>query len=107
MTIDDIKKEILSIGPVLPGSLSKQLMRCGKSNCKCANGGKRHGPYWQLSWTVGSKSGSKYVKADQVPEIKERIKNYKKLQSLLNELLNANLQLDLAAAIVQEEKKDE
>jgi hypothetical protein len=94
-TIDDIKKEISELGNVLPGVLTEQRNKCGKSNCHCATGGERHGPYWQLSWTHEKKHHTMHVKQDNVPEVRERMKNYKKLQSLITELLDLSVVIEI------------
>ena|SRR5947209_290659 len=35
-------------------------IRCGKENCKCANG-KGHGPYWYAFWSEGGQTRCCYV----------------------------------------------
>ncbi len=35
--IERLKKKILDLGPMLPGSISKQYNVCGKAGCKCKN----------------------------------------------------------------------
>jgi hypothetical protein len=37
-----------------------ERVRCGKENCKCANG-QLHGPYWYAYWTEGGRTKSQYV----------------------------------------------
>jgi hypothetical protein len=106
-TIEEIKKEITELGNVLPGVLTEQRNKCGKSNCHCATGGERHGPYWQLSWMKDKKSYTKYVKPDNVPEVRERIKNYIKLQSLISELLILSVQIEMTPPKKDKDKKTE
>src|SRR5215213_3516358 len=36
------------------------LTRCGKENCKCAQG-KGHGPYWYAFWSEGGRTVCRYV----------------------------------------------
>jgi hypothetical protein len=100
VTIEEIKKEISELGPIHPGVLTKQMIRCSKSNCHCANGGDKHGPYWQLSWTINKKSGTKHIKPDDVPGFEERIQNYKRLKELIIELA----QVSIAIAHAKESK---
>ena len=43
------------------GVLYRQLFNtCGKPDCRCANGGEGHGPYW-FAFNLGSGSGRKYI----------------------------------------------
>jgi hypothetical protein len=44
------------------GGLTYRLerVRCGKENCKCANG-ELHGPYCYAYWSEGGRTRSKYV----------------------------------------------
>ena len=37
-----------------------ERVRCGKENCKCADG-ELHGPYCYAYWSEGGKTRSKYV----------------------------------------------
>jgi hypothetical protein len=45
----------------LPGSLLAEYVRCGKPNCRCANSGARHGPYWRRFWREAGRTHSAYV----------------------------------------------
>ncbi len=38
----------------------RELVRCGKKGCKCAEG-NLHGPYWYAYWTEGGRTRSQYV----------------------------------------------
>jgi hypothetical protein len=38
----------------------RELVRCGKKGCKCAEG-RLHGPYWYAYWTEGGRTRSQYV----------------------------------------------
>ena len=62
--IRQIKDMLSQLGPVLPGSLSTQWNVCGKPGCRCKDPKKprKHGPYYQLSFTVDGKSSSLFVK---------------------------------------------
>ena len=56
-TIERLKMEICNLGSMLPGSISEQYNVCGKAGCKCkrVKNPVRHGPYFQLSFTLGWK----------------------------------------------------
>lgn len=46
----------------MPGTVHKQFVRCGKSNCKCASG-EPHGPYFYHFARIGGKLKKRYLKA--------------------------------------------
>lgn len=43
------------------GSYVQQYTRCGKPTCRCAKGGKLHGPYWYLYTKKDGKTRCKYI----------------------------------------------
>lgn len=92
--VQQIKTKIAHLGPVLPGSLSTQWNKCGTAGCQChVYKSKRHGPYYQLSFTIKGKSSTLFVKKEDVPEVRRRIKRYNKLKELCNELALACVEL--------------
>ena len=56
--IVQIKEKLFNLGPVLPGSLSQQWNVCGSAGCQCKDPKHpiKHGPYYQLSYTLKGKS---------------------------------------------------
>lgn len=46
------------------GSYVHQYTKCGKPTCRCAKGGKLHGPYWYFYWKEGGKTKCKYIGKD-------------------------------------------
>ena len=55
-------------GPMRPGSLSRQFR----------NPKERKTPFWQLSYTMGGRSRSEYVKTADAPRIRAEIAEYRK-----------------------------
>jgi hypothetical protein len=43
------------------GSYVLQHVRCAKPTCRCAKGGKLHGPYWYLYTKEAGKTRCKYI----------------------------------------------
>lgn len=75
------KEEINKIGELRRGSLSEQYNVCGTPGCKCkASPPKKHGPYYQLSFTKNGRSSTKFVNRKNV---KMQVKNYAKLRELM------------------------
>ncbi|MCP4608276.1 MAG: hypothetical protein GY845_06145 [Planctomycetes bacterium] len=61
--INRIKKKLSQLGDLRPGSLSKQYNVCGNPTCRCKNptNPKKHGPYYQLSYTYQGKSKTEFA----------------------------------------------
>ena len=85
--IEEIKGEIKDLGPMHPGSISKQYNICGSAGCTCkdAKRPKKHGPYYQLSYTWRGRSSSKFIRPDQLAGIREKVETYKRIRALMNE----------------------
>lgn len=85
--ISSIKEQLFSLGDMHPGSLSKQWNICGNPICKCkdAEKPKKHGPYYNLSYSHKGRSTSRFIKADFVGQIEEQLKNYKTFKGLIEE----------------------
>ncbi len=49
------------------GHYALELVKCGKDRCRCANGGKLHGPYWYLYRHVGNRKYSKTYIGRELP----------------------------------------
>jgi len=54
---------------MLPGTVCRQMVRCGKPWCKCARG-ELHGPYYYHFARVGRKLTKRYLKPDEVEQIR-------------------------------------
>lgn len=96
--IQKIKKQMMNLGPMLPGSLGEQWNVCGTPGCKCKDSQNpvRHGPYYQLSFSVKGKSSTLFVRPEDVPEVRRRIKHYQRFKELVMALTQAYV--DLARA---------
>lgn len=84
--IRKIKEELLDLGELHPGSLSKQFNVCGKPSCRCKDqkNPKKHGPYSQISYSRKGKSSSVFVRPESVKDVENQLANYKKLMGLVN-----------------------
>lgn len=108
-SIAKIVEELNALGPMLPGSISTQWNVCGKAGCRCKDpdNPQRHGPYYQLSFSVGGRSSSMFLKKDQVPAVEKCLKRYKRFKELGKELVAAYVEearrIGIAALIAQED----
>lgn len=85
--IKQIKKELAALGDMRPGALSEQYNVCGKANCRCKDPKepKKHGPYYQLSYTHMGKSTTEFVKRPLLDDVRKQLRNYDKFRELINE----------------------
>ena len=95
VVISRIKTQILELGPVLPGSLTKQWNVCGSPGCRCKDPKhpRRHGPYYQLSYTLLGKSSTVFIKPSDVAEVRQRIKRYGQFKLLCGDLVAAYVEI--------------
>ena len=93
--IETIKKKLAALGDMRPGSLSKQYNVCGNPTCRCKDteNPKKHGPYYQLSYTRKGRSKSEFVKKEDLAEVKKRIRNYQRFKQLTGEWVDLSLEL--------------
>lgn len=73
--ITAIKQELLNLGEMRPGSLTRQYK----------DPKNRAGPYYQLSYTHQMKSRTDYVSRGALRELRIQIRNYKRFKSLTTE----------------------
>ena len=82
------------ITAVRPGTLSKQFNVCGNPTCRCkANPPQKHGPYNKLSFTRKGKSGSRFVKDEDLPLVQKQLDDYKKLKELIDRWIDLGSEL--------------
>ena len=93
--VSQIKEQLLDLGPVLPGSISEQWKVCGTPGCKCKKtvNPQKHGPYYQLSFSLGGRSSSLFIKKEDVSEARKRVKRYKEFKKLITELVQTYVDL--------------
>ena len=93
--IQSLKQELLELGEMRPGSLTRQYNVCGKPHCRCKDSRhpKRHGPYYQLSYVHRGKNTTEFVRRTNVPEVKRQLANYKRFRKLTDQWVDAALKL--------------
>ena len=92
--IQKIKDEIAVLGELRPGSISRQYNVCGNPDCRCkAKPPKKHGPYYQLSFTWQGRSKSQFVRKEDLPEVRKQVRNYKRLRELVEAWIGLGMEL--------------
>ncbi len=92
--IERIKRELDALGDLRPGTLSKQYNVCGVAGCRCkASPPKKHGPYYQISFTRKGRSGSRFVRRKELATVKRQLKNYTRLRKLVDQWIDLGTEL--------------
>jgi hypothetical protein len=91
LTVQDIdekilhlKNQLLQLGPLHPGSLSRQYQVCGRPGCKCMDARKPrpHGPYTKLTYVFHGKFTCRFVRADSLQEVTHLVAAFKQFRQL-------------------------
>ena len=89
-----IKGALAALGPLRPGTLSRQYNVCGTPGCRCkADPDHRHGPYHQLSYTWHGRSRSEFVREPELARVQEQLHTYARLRSLIDQWVDAAIEL--------------
>jgi hypothetical protein len=80
--IERIKRTLLEIGPMRPGSLTRQY-----------KDPQHHaGAYWQISYTRRIKSRTEYVRQEWVKELRREIVTHKRFERLVDQWLDLSIE---------------
>lgn len=91
--LEEAKTSIQQLGPMRPGTLSQQFKRPGQKN----------GPYWQMSYTYRMRSHSRYVRPEEVPELKEMIASFKRFRELVDRCIELSIEIADRKFLLQRE----
>ena len=80
--IDRIKEELKKIGPMRPGSLTRQYRDPENST----------GAFWQISYTRQMKSRTEYVRKEWVAQIREQIATHKRFKRLIDQWTDLSIE---------------
>ena len=92
--IERIKRDLALVGELRPGSLSTQYNVCGSPGCRCkADPPKKHGPYYQISYTRKGKSSTRFVRKEDLPNVRRQLKNYLRMKTLVERWIDLATEL--------------
>lgn len=92
--IAQIKRELMELGDLRIGSLSRQYNVCSSPGCRCKGSPPRkHGPYYQLSYTRNGKSTTRAVPRQSLVKVRQQLRNYARLRSLVDRWIDAGTEL--------------
>ena len=92
--IDRIKKELVEIDSMRPGSLTRQYK----------DPKNRTGAYWQISYTRQMKSRTEYVRRESVKELRSQIKTHKRFKRLVDQWIELGIEQSKLAMRIAEKK---
>ena len=89
--IEKVKEELMQIGEMRPGSLTKQYQKSAE----------KQGGYYQISYTYKMKSKTEYVRPEFVEDLKNQVKNFKRFKVLTQKWIDlaieySRLKIDIA-----------
>jgi hypothetical protein len=85
------------------GALMVVNVRCGRKGCHCATGEGHPSNY--LSTTVGGKKASRYVRREDLAEVRKMVGEYKRVKKLVKEISELTLELMAAEAHVRRKQR--
>jgi len=77
-----IKEELGKIGPLRPGSLTRQYRDPENGT----------GAYWQLSYTRDMKGRSEYIRREWVRDIRKQIATHKRFKDLIDQWVDLSIE---------------
>lgn len=80
--IERIKQALSRIGPMRPGSLTRQYK--DRKN--------QTGAYWQISYTRQMKSRTQYVREEWLPQIRRQIATHKRFKRLIDQWIDLDIE---------------
>lgn len=87
-----LKEEIRKLGLICQGSITKRYLTCGKSACACQQDpSRRHGPYYHWTRKVKGRTQGRLLPPDVVPIYREGIRNYRRLEKILEKMKEVSL----------------
>ena len=92
--IEALRSELAELGPLRPGTLSQQYNVCGTPGCRCKDDPpEKHGPYYQLSYTWHGRSRTEFVRAEDLPRLRQQLRNYERLRALIDHWVDSAIEL--------------
>jgi hypothetical protein len=72
--IRKIKQELMALGPMRPGSISRQYRQPDE----------KKGPFYQISYTRRMRSRSEYVRPEHLADLREETANFRRFKKLID-----------------------
>lgn len=87
-----LKRQVLELGFVRPGSLVRRFMPCGNRACRCMGKPPQlHGPYYQWTYKIAGKTRTIRLSEEQARLCQEWVRNHKRLMRLVRQMEQLSL----------------
>jgi len=105
--IERIQRDLMALAPMRPGALSRQYAACQKTGCACVDplNPKKHGPFYQLSYSHQGKSTTRFVRPGYVARLKKELAAYKRFRQLTQKWVT--LALTLSQLRLEQARREE
>ena len=92
--LEDVRGQLLALGPIHPGSISAQYHACGNPSCRCHDpvAPKKHGPYNKLTFSHAGRSTCRFVREECAEQLRQRLDNYKIFRDLTARWVELSIQ---------------
>ena len=89
---ESLKRDLLRLGYVRPGSVVRRFMTCGNPSCRCmAQPPQLHGPYFQWTYKVHGKTKTVRLSQEQARLCEAWSQNHRQLRGLVRKLEQLSL----------------
>jgi hypothetical protein len=105
----ELRQELQKLEYFCKGTILARTMKCGQPGCAChTNPTRRHGPYWEWTYKVRTKTVNVRLDPAVGPLYKSASQQYRRLKSLLSRLekVSHSALLLLAKQQAHEAKKE-
>ena len=90
-----VKRKMHELGPMRPGSLSRQTHKAGGEGAA----------YYQASYTFRRKGYTDYVRAEDYPRVKKEAENFRRFKELCDELVELSIRWSKSKNAPRKSKK--
>jgi len=92
--IENVRQQLLALGPIHPGSVSTQYHKCGNPSCRCHDPvePRKHGPYNKLTYSHAGRSTCRFVREECAEQLRQRLDNYKTFRALTARWIELSIQ---------------
>src|SRR5438874_4330217 len=111
--IETLRRRLLALGPLHPGSISEQYHVCRNPGCCCMHPHRpqRHGPYHKLAYVHRGQPVCRFVRSGCLREMQKRLANYKKFRGIIDRdrkstrLNSSHVEISYAVFCLKKKKK--
>ena len=103
-----LAQRIAEIGLILPGSIVKRYMRCGRSSCAChKDPPSLHGPYHYWSTKVGGKTVTKLLSGNRAQIVQQWLDNRAEMDDIIVKMKEISQEaFEATAFLLNDDKGD-